>query len=151
MIESEHKYYTIEEANRTLPLVGAIVRDIVDLYSDVHERRERLARLPSASHRDDRTPYSEEVAQIEAGIDADIERLQAFTDELESLGVELKDPLIGLIDFYSLMDGREVYLCWKLGEGDVAYWHELDAGFAGRQTLYESSVTGETESGDSDA
>lgn len=145
MTTTDRKYYTVDEANRTLPLVRSIVNDIVELYRDVHERRERLARvrqLPGSSSRDDESVYSEELQQMEQEIDRDIERLKEFAHELENLGVELKDPIVGLIDFYGKMDGRDVYLCWKLDEDEVAHWHELDAGFAGRQSLLEDSITG---------
>jgi hypothetical protein len=54
------------------------------------------------------------------------------------MGIELKDPEQGLIDFRSIREGREVYLCWKLGEERVSHWHEIDAGFAGRQALEEA-------------
>ena len=54
---------------------------------------------------------------------------------MKKLKVELKDPFIGLIDFPCLMDGREVYLCWRLGEPELAHWHELDSGFAGRKRI----------------
>lgn len=145
MNDPDRKYFTVEEANRTLPLVNAIVRDIVELFSDIHERRERLARVRQVhgrSRREESTPYSEELEEIEDAIDRDIERLEAFCDELRSIGVELKDPSIGLIDFYGKMDGRDVYLCWKLGESEISYWHELDAGFAGRQSLLQDTSTG---------
>jgi hypothetical protein len=56
-------------------------------------------------------------------------------NELNGFGCELKDPTIGLIDFLSLRSGREVYLCWHLGEERINFWHYLDAGFAGRQPL----------------
>jgi hypothetical protein len=144
MAGTNRKYYTVESANRTLPLVGAIVRDIVDLYADVHERRERLARVRQrrgTARQEENSPYSEELDQIERLLDKDIDRLRAFTDELLKLGVELKDPVTGLIDFYSRMDGRDVHLCWKLGEEEIAWWHELEAGFAGRQSLLESSLS----------
>jgi len=142
MNESGRKYFTVDEANRTLPLVSAIVRDIVELYLDVHERRERLLRvrqLPGAAGSGQTTPYSEELEEIEKELDKDIDRLKSYTDELKNLGVLLKDPLVGLIDFYSKMDGRDVFLCWKPGEPEVAHWHELDAGFSGRQSLLEGS------------
>ncbi len=61
--------------------------------------------------------------------------MREYEQELRKLGVELKDYFTGLIDFPCWMDGREVYLCWQLGEPEVAHWHELDAGFAGRQKL----------------
>jgi hypothetical protein len=60
--------------------------------------------------------------------------LSNYIDELRRLGVELKGA-DGLCDFYSIMDGREVFLCWRLGEPDVRFWHDLDAGFAGRRPL----------------
>ena len=62
-------------------------------------------------------------------------KLGSYIDELNKLGVELKGPLDGLCDFYSILDGREVYLCWRLGEPEVAHWHELNAGIIGRRPL----------------
>ena len=59
--------------------------------------------------------------------------MKDFVQELNALGVELKDYYTGLVDFPGWMNGHEVYLCWRLGEPEVAHWHELDAGFAGRQ------------------
>lgn len=62
--------------------------------------------------------------------------IRALLEELGALGVEVKDPDQGLIDFRALRDGREVYLCWKLGEGPrIRWWHELDTGFGGRRPL----------------
>jgi hypothetical protein len=61
--------------------------------------------------------------------------LREYVEELRSLNVELKDPFAGLVDFPCWMDEREVYLCWKLDEPEVSHWHEVDAGFAGRQKL----------------
>lgn len=145
------KYFTVDEANRALPLVRAIVADIVELYSSVHDRRERLARirqLPGSRNRNEDSPHGEELAQIEEEVERDIHRVEEFVDELRNLGVELKDPVIGLVDFWSRMDGRDVLLCWKLGEEEIGYWHELDAGFGGRQMLMASSLTGDEESAD---
>lgn len=137
------KYFTPDQANQTLPLVRAIVGDIVELYRDVHERRERLVKirqLPGASSRNEESVYSEELRHIEEEIDKDIDRLSDFAKELSSLGVDLKDPTVGLVDFPARLDGRDVCLCWKLGEDDVAWWHETDAGYQGRQSLYELSL-----------
>jgi hypothetical protein len=69
------------------------------------------------------------------------EKLASYINELTKLGVELKGP-DGLCDFPSIMDGREVCLCWRLGEPEVMHWHELDAGFAGRQPLTALSGPG---------
>lgn len=62
--------------------------------------------------------------------------IRALLAELEGLGVEVKDPATGLVDFRTTRRGREVYLCWRLGEPDrILYWHDLEAGFAGRKAL----------------
>jgi hypothetical protein len=61
--------------------------------------------------------------------------LLALNGELEQLGVELKDPITGLVDFRARRGEAEVYLCWRLGEDRVGHWHDLEAGFAGRQAL----------------
>ncbi len=129
--------FSVASANRMLPLVRMIVSDIVELFRDVRDREERLngLRKGDASNIPRGDLYDEEVEQIRRELEKDVERLQSFVDELLELGVEFKDPVIGLIDFPALMDGQEVYLCWKLGEPTVTHWHTLDAGFSGRQEL----------------
>src|SRR5262249_24276607 len=126
------KHFTVEQANATLPLVRATVRDVVELHRTMTERLERLGHLDEANLTD---AHREELDQAQAELEQDLERMQEFERELAELGVELKDHSIGLIDFPARRDGREVYLCWKMGEPAVAYWHELDAGYRGRQKL----------------
>ena len=63
------------------------------------------------------------------------EQMNEYEQELTRLGIELKDYYTGLVDFRARVNGREVYLCWRQGEQEVGYWHELEAGFAGRQRL----------------
>jgi hypothetical protein len=134
--ETGKKYFTAAQANATLPLVRAIVRDITALARDVRERHDRLARVRAKhEHGHLGDAYQEELQQAEAELERDQERMQEYAQELRALGVELKDPDKGLIDFPCWMNGHEVYLCWRSGEPEVAYWHELDAGFAGRQKL----------------
>ena len=69
------------------------------------------------------------------GLEQAVAALNGLAEQINELGCELKDIDQGLIDFRTEMDGREVYLCWKLGEERVEWWHELDTGFAGRQPL----------------
>lgn len=129
------KLFTPEQANAVLPLVRAITADLASLARDVIDRRERLDTLVASRDRNTRDPYREELAHVEDELESDTKRLQEYIEELRELGVEPKNPPEGLIDFPSLMDGRVVYLCWKLGEPEVQHWHELDAGFLGRQPL----------------
>ena len=136
--EQSKRFFTLAEANQRLPLVRAIVGDIVELFRDVTERRQRLVDLIERNQLGSKrvhSPYTEELEQMQADIQADVERLNGFAQELAELGIELKDPNIGLIDFPTLVDGREAYLCWKLGEPEVGFWHELTAGVQGRQSV----------------
>jgi hypothetical protein len=133
--ERHRKYFSVEEANRSLPLVKAIVEDIVRQSRKVESLQERLQRVTREPRRRLDDLYSEELAQTQSELEVEEETLQSYSDELKNLGVELKSDEDGLCDFRSLMNGREVYLCWRLGEPEVMFWHELDAGFAGRQTI----------------
>ena len=143
--DAGRKLFTVEEANASLPLVRAIVQDVVDLAREVVERRERLAALKAGRKQASRNVYSDELAQVGTELEHDRERLMEFAQELLALGVELKDVMTGLVDFPARKDDRIVYLCWKLGEPDVAYWHELDAGFSGRQDLAEFAASAKPE------
>ncbi|MBI2795747.1 MAG: DUF2203 domain-containing protein [Gemmatimonadetes bacterium] len=122
------KLFTVDEANRTLPLVRRIVDDIVRGYAawqdKVHECELAAAGAPGAD--------AERLQQEAQRLAADIEQCQR---ELGGLGVEFKGYDMGLVDFPAAIDGRPVYLCWRLGEARVEHWHERDAGFAGRQPL----------------
>ncbi len=143
------KLFTVEQANAILPLVRAITTDLMRLSRDVTDRRERLALLSAGRKASAKDPYTEELAQIEEELDKDSEQLQAYVDELRELGVEPKSGPEGLVDFPCLMDQRIVLLCWKLGEPEVTHWHEVEAGFAGRQSLVAGSgVSGDSASDD---
>ena len=124
------KLFTIEEANALLPAVR-------DLLKKIQSSRRRLGKFADAAKL-----AADSAEQGGGGIEDGIRYaslLTAFSStmgELESLGVQLKDFDRGLIDFPSLRDGRVVLLCWQLGEGDeLEWWHDLDAGFAGRTPL----------------
>lgn len=139
---AKRKLFTVEQANATLPLVRSIVGDISELSRSILERRERL-QLLKRQRRGDDDVYADELAQTERDVDGDVKQLKEYIEELSRLGVELKSAPDGLVDFAGQMDGRDVCLCWKLGEPEVLYWHELDAGFAGRQPLTVDAVAGE--------
>ena len=124
------KLFTLEEANALLPAVRQILLRI-------KRSRQRLAAFSSQARL-----AAENAEQGGGGMRDGIRYAKLLTDftdemaELDELGVQLKDFDRGLIDFPSLRDGRVVLLCWQLGEGDeLEWWHDVDAGFAGRTPL----------------
>src|SRR5438132_2679131 len=126
------KYYTIHEANAALPLVRAIVSDVVSLAAEMRQHYasiEQVRRDDGEISADDPDVAGDALQSLRDGND----KMKDYVRELQGLGIELKDFHTGLVDFRSTLDGREVFLCWRLDEPDVAYWHELDAGFAGRR------------------
>ena len=134
------KYFTVTEANAILPLLRSILRDVTELARDLRDRQERLARVQPPARGSLGDAYKEELQQIQAAFERDQERMRENETELKTLGIELKDYYTGLVDFPCRMDGRDVYLCWRLGEPEVAHWHEIDAGFAGRQKLMHDTA-----------
>jgi hypothetical protein len=112
-------------ANKTLPLVKRIVTDIVAAHDHALELQAKVERLRDG--KDQNT--------VQTQLDGTLDRLQDLVDELTDVGCELKDYQTGLIDFIGRHQGREVYLCWKLGEEKIGYWHELNGGFAGRKPV----------------
>ena len=135
------RLFTVEQANAALPLVRAIVKDLAELSREVVERRERISFLSAGREKHAGDPYQDDLAQIEEDLEKDLQRLQGFVEELRDLGVEPKSGTEGLVDFPSMMDGRVVYLCWRLGEPEVLHWHDVDAGFRGRQPLAAGTAT----------
>lgn len=125
--------YTLEEANATLPLLRSILRDVTELQAELRERYGRLVRLQKTDGMD--SAHRDEVQRMIEDFERAQDRMREYEFELEKLSVELKDYDTGLIDFRHMKEGREVYLCWKLGEPAVAHWHELNAGFSGRQKI----------------
>ncbi|HLM31874.1 MAG TPA: DUF2203 domain-containing protein [Solirubrobacterales bacterium] len=125
MIHERH--FTVEEANGLLGRVEPALRSL-------REARDRLT--DAALHE-----ALSEAAPANGGGEPGREVGQAFLEvrallaELQGLGIVVRDIDRGLIDFPAIRDGREVYLCWELDEGDVAFWHELESGFRGRRPL----------------
>jgi len=127
------RFFTVDEANRTLPLVRRIVEDLV---RDHHlwEEKVREFELATVGSSPEHPDVIAELLQIDAQrLAADIEH---YIAELNDLGVICKGMGTGLVDFRGQIDGRGVFYCWKLGEPGVMYWHEVDAGFVGRQRLH---------------
>jgi hypothetical protein len=124
--------FTVEDANKTLPLVRRIVSDAVRDYwrwqEKVREYEEIAANRKVGQPNEDADRLEFETQQLARDIDS-------YIAEIRELGVEMKGIDTGLVDFPAEIDGRPVLLCWQLGEESVQYWHEEDAGFAGRQPV----------------
>ena len=123
------KLFTVEEANEMLPLVQDRLERIQRLYARSGVYRESVKAAAEAS-------------QFGGGMAGGTRYVRALyeigklTTELHEMGIQLKDYERGLIDFPCFRDGRVVLLCWQLGEGQrIAWWHDVEAGFAGRQPL----------------
>jgi len=117
--------FTLKEANSTLPLVKRIVADIVKTHTTATQLRQKIEDLDGGK----------ELTGAQGQLHRAVEQLQDFVEELTAVGAQLKDFQTGLIDFVGRHEGRDVYLCWKLGEEAIGYWHELDAGFGGRKPI----------------
>jgi hypothetical protein len=129
------RLFTLEQANAALTRVRPLVELVVERRATLLAAQARLAELlakvagngggldPSAAH--------EPVAAVQ---EAEHE-LDAVVAELSEVGVVVRDPDSGLVDFPSVRDGEPVFLCWQLGEDDVSWWHGPEEGFAGRKPL----------------
>ena len=122
------RYFTLQEANEALIAIRPLMDEIQAI------RQEILARQPEV------WPVVERAAgnggsQAASKLVKEFERLDALVHQVQETGAIFKDINLGLLDFPAWKDGREVYLCWKYGEGEIAYWHEIEAGYAGRQPI----------------
>ncbi len=132
------KYYTLEEANMMLPQLSELLTQLQALgrQKGMVDGRidEVLTKVKSNGHHN---PI-EDPTVVQAS-QALTDALRAGLRQLDEWDIELKDLSIGLIDFRAMREGREVYLCWQLGEPEVGYWHELSTGFAGRLPVDENT------------
>lgn len=124
--------WTLERANKALPLVRRITEDLVMQYRRWTELVERfeVASLRSSPERPD-----VEAELLTKQVQDAAREIQGFVAELEAIGVECKGYEQGLVDFPGERDGVPIYYCWRRGEPMVAHWHPRDSGFAGRQPI----------------
>jgi hypothetical protein len=132
------KFFTVDEANRTLPLVRRIVEDITTQHARWREL-ERESEVLAAGATPDR--HDPRVSGIEHELQALARDIAGYLGELEQLGVQFKGFEVGLVDYPAMLDGRQVYLCWRLGEPAVEHWHDVGAGYAGRQRITRAALT----------
>jgi len=124
----DKRFFSVREANEMIPF-------LTDQLRQIRTERKRLGRIARRS-----LPGFQDI-MLRGGMAVGAEyfdrarHLHALLAEIGSKGCHIKDLDSGLVDFPTIWEGREVFLCWKIGETEVAFWHELDTGFAGRQPL----------------
>lgn len=122
------KYFTLDEANALVPDLLDWVPRLQELYALMNKSFPDVQKARSNSEYGGGSMYGTEYLKVAL-------KANQITKALESKGCVLKGIEMGLVDFPSIRDGKEVYLCWKVPEPEIRYWHDLDAGFAGRQPI----------------
>ena len=122
------QYFTLQEANEALN----IIRPLMDEVQVI--RQKILENQPEAWPAIERSAGNGGNRAL-SNLVQDFEKLDALVHQIQDTGAQIKDINTGLLDFSALKNGREVYLCWQHGEDDIQYWHEIEAGFAGRQPI----------------
>lgn len=125
-------YYDIDAANARLEELKPILTALRDARDEIAAGQRRLAQLASADEADPAL-----LAREQEGMTITVKRMEQAVRQIDAWDVTLRDIGTGLVDFPALVSGRPIWLCWKLGEGDIAFWHELEAGIAGRRPLIE--------------
>jgi hypothetical protein len=129
----DFKLFTLQEAERTLPLVRRIVSDLTGEYPAWRAAVGRFELLTGGARADWGETHELVAARDEVTRHAD--RINRYLQELEGIGCVFKGFEGGLVDFYSLREDRPIFLCWRLGEDRISHWHEIDTGFGGRQPI----------------
>ena len=124
------RFFTVEEARQLLPSLKELMGKVMVISHRLEEYREVVQQLADSASSNTGGP--EGTAYLDIVIS-----LQSCLTQLQETGCVLRSLQDGLIDFPHLKEGREIYLCWKFGEEDIRFWHEVDEGFAGRTPLLE--------------
>lgn len=124
------RYYTVAEANQALPRLRTLTTELRRIYQRILELRPQIQSVLNKSRAGAGNAASCEMAMA-------FMRFDEIVEQIEQIGAELKDPATGLCDFLGLHEGRDIYLCWRLGEEQIEWWHDLHTGFAGRRHVSE--------------
>jgi hypothetical protein len=133
----DREVFTLEEVNAKIPTLRGIVGEQLSRRAAIQERLASLGELTDDIPEDfSEVPADSAAVRVLKGELAKlVEEYRRGWQEVEAMGAVIKDPQIGLVDFYGRVDGKVVWLCWKFGEEEVAFYHALDEGFAGRKAI----------------
>ncbi|GAX89921.1 DUF2203 domain-containing protein [Effusibacillus lacus] len=127
------RYFTVEEANRQLPLIEPLLLNLQNLKQEITRKNQELQTAKSLFVG---LAAPDAFFAEEAGIEFLVMHANSLIAKVQEYGAEIKNVDLGLIDFYTIMDGQEACLCWKLGEPHkIQYWHGLHEGFLGRKPI----------------
>lgn len=121
-------YFTVEKANAALVLIRPLMGQLLEIRQAILEKQPDLEPILQKILGNGGSSLASEVAM-------EVAEMQDLVLQIQSTGALFKDLSSGLVDFLSKREGRDVFLCWRFGEDSVRYWHDLDAGFAGRQPV----------------
>jgi hypothetical protein len=127
----EERVFTLTEAVALLPRLRSIIEEVVDEWNRVKSLNPQIQKARDKAEFGGFSPYGVEYIET-------VSHLMFMLAQVRDLGVVLKDVDRGLCDFPYMRNGRLVYLCWHLGEQTIGYWHDIEAGFAGREPLDDS-------------
>lgn len=127
------KIFTLDEAERTLPLLNRILADLKAEYEVWREALAHYELLAAASRAD--LGETEVLVAARTAVSNAANRINQYLLEIEAVGCLFKGFEQGLVDFYALREDRLVFLCWQYGEPAITHWHEVDAGFPGRRPI----------------
>lgn len=127
--------FTPDEANELLPTVRPLVERMVEAKRALDAAQAEADDVSVRISGNGGGLPPARLAEVDAGVSRRATELARVLEEIQALGVIVKDLDTGLVDFPSVRDGRDVLLCWQLGEDDVAFWHGYDDGYAGRRPI----------------
>ncbi|MBI4233837.1 MAG: DUF2203 domain-containing protein [Chloroflexi bacterium] len=129
------RYFTVEEANSLLSWLRGVLEATGPLRHEISSLEEQMVSLVRQGRTNGSTGIEGELSQKRQALDALSKEMNRHVEAIAARGIVVRDVGKGLVDFPSVQGGREVHLCWLLGEAEISYWHETNAGFAGRQPL----------------
>lgn len=129
------RYFTVAEANALLKQVRPLVEQMVEYRRELGAALEQRERLGEVTGSNGGGFHPRVPGRVDTSVNEAADGIKRCVEELTALGIQVKDIDTGLVDYPSWRDDEEVLLCWRLGEGEIAWWHTLDGGFAGRQPL----------------
>jgi hypothetical protein len=131
------KVFTLEEANRLVPRARTSIRLMQKAVEEAEQLRDAFEVLVLLGAEDEASPEHADYLRKRERLQFCRDTFREEHDRLEESGALLRDLQAGLVDFHALRGGRLVFLCWRLGEEAIGYWHEIDSGFAGRRPIHE--------------